>query len=326
MFSCFQLGSFIVFPKTKTVHEPIRVLMQHYRYSTTMFFGENVLVAYLIFVLLSGRQLWEKQALDTSCPPFVCPESVVKNRRRPSDDVFRENVESDRKDSGSHSGSDSGMGFSETASELNLQAVMPAVNDVISDVAPGDITDKRSSQAMDPRMYLEASYQQDEPVRKLNPSDYLNQSTVTTEHPQTPVPESPKVSQDSPSKPSPSKSLKKHYWEILEEPASIPQSPEGIQYAPSTQLSRADHKRSSFRDSKRSASVRPVEEPVNDDPEIPLNDPDLPIEENPNNDEVITNFFSFDSLIDFSIAFVGLNFVRNVFRSQLKRQVRMQNR
>ena len=221
------------------------------------------------------RKLWEKQALDTSCPQFVCPGEISE-------------VVNGRKDSGSHSGSDSGMGFSETASEHNLPAVMPTENDIIiSDVMTDDIAAKRSSKAMDPKMYLEASYIQDESDRILNPLDYLSQSTVITDPPTTLVPESSEVyqnkpgpSQHYPSKPSsskdhPSKSLKKHYWEILEEPASIPQSPEGIQYAPSPRISRADQRRSSFRDSRRSFNL--MEEPMNVDPNIPLQNADLPI-------------------------------------------------
>ena len=246
--------------------------------------------------MLCCRHLWEKETLDTSCPQLTSRTSVVKHRPRPSDDVFREVTEhakNNRKDSGSHSGSDSGMGFSETASEHNLPAVLPSENDVTTGVMTDDVTSKRCSQVLDPRMYLEASYNQDHRDQKLNPSDYLNQSTVVTEQPTTTIHGNPKVyqskstsSQDHPSKPStskdhPSKSLKKHYWEILEEPTSNPQSPEGIQYAPSpqTRVTRTGQKRSNFRDTKHLASIMPMEESVNDDLNIPIHNSNPPIED-----------------------------------------------
>lgn len=240
----------------------------------------------------------------------------MKHRRRPSDDVFREVAElakDNGKDSGSHSGSDSGMGFSETASEHNINAVMPTQDDVIGDVMPDDVTNKRSSQVLDPRMYLEESYVQNEPERKLNPSDYLNQSTVSTDQPTrtTRTPENPNVyqnkpetSRDYPSKSSTSKdnrrkNSKKHHWEILEEPtpvrqspkgvlydpslqqAATPQSPEEIQYAPSLQMS-ADQRRSSFRSSKHLVSnldAMAFQEPMDNDPSLPAHDPDLPMQD-----------------------------------------------
>ena len=245
--------------------------------------------------------------MDTSCPQFVLPESTVKHRRRPSDDVFREEAElarENRKDSGSHSGSDSGMGFSETASEHNINAVLPTQDDVINDdVMPDDVTNKRSSQVLDPRMYLEASYVQDEPKRKLNPSDYLNESTVSTDQlaKTTRTPENPNVYQNKPgtyrdypstSKDNRRKNSKKQHWEILEEPtpvlqspkeilyapslqqAATPQSSEEIQYAPSLQMS-ADQRRSSFRSSRKLVSNLDAIEPMDNDPSLPSHDPNL---------------------------------------------------
>lgn len=224
------------------------------------------------------------------------PESAVKHRRRQSDDVFRDHTEharDDGKDSGSHSGSDSGMGFSETASEHNLPAVIPIENDVTGGVTADVITTKRTSQVLDPRMYLEASYTQDtqgESDRDLNPSDYLNQSTAIPQHStkNTPIPENPKVYQNKPStsKDHPSKSLKKHYWEILEEPTNIPQSPEEIQYAPSPQkrATLVDQKRLSFRGSKKVASIMPMNDSFMDnDPNVPIENPSSP--NSPGNDD-----------------------------------------
>ena len=251
--------------------------------------------------VVSCRQLWEKQALDTSCPPFARKDSALKHRRRPSDEVFRENIEfarDDKKDTGSHSGSDSGMGFSETASEQNIHAVLPIDDDVADDVMSNDIINKRSSQVLDPRMYLDATHDQDEHNRKLNPSDYLNQSTANSEQSTVTmsIPESPKKSQTThfedynSTKPStssnhPSKSLKKHHWEVLEETTPIVDSPQGIEYGPAlqSQLSRANIRRSSFRKSKQLASVMPIEESMDNDPVLPQPDPEIP--KHPNNDE-----------------------------------------
>ncbi|XP_028407657.1 uncharacterized protein LOC114530260 [Dendronephthya gigantea] len=253
-----EIGSFIVFPKTKTVHEPIRVLMQNY------------------------RQLWEKQALDTSCPQFVLPESTIKHRRRPSDDVFQKEgglPRDDGLDTGSHSGSDSGMGFSETASEHNVPAVM-AIDDVAHDVITDDVTTKRSSKALDPRMYLEASYNHDLGEQKLNPSDYVEQSIVDGPDQSTTDVQIPDNTELYPNKPlsphvHPSKILKKHDWEIMEEPTPALQSPKGILYAPSLQAetSRAKEKRSSFRHSRQLASeldvmMNELQDPINEDPDV----------------------------------------------------------
>ena len=279
--------------------------------------------------VVPSRQLWEKQALDTSCPQFVLPESVVKSRRRPSDDVFREEAELARnngKDTRSNSGSDSGMGFSETASEHNINAVMPAHDDVTDDVIPDDVNNKRSS--LDPKMYLEASYVENESQQKLNPSDYLSQSAVNNDQPTT---GNPKVYQNEPSRDKPSKASsskdsrskksKKQYWEILDEPTPIPQSPKGILYAPSLQpattpqspegiqyapslRTNADQRRSGFRSSRQLVSnTDPVDfqEPMDNDPSLPSHEPDLPIKdpvtptcasnENINNDSEVILFF-----------------------------------
>lgn len=216
----------------------------------------------------------------------------MKHRRCPSDEVFHLNTQYDRngrEDSGSNSGSDSGMGFSETASEHNLPAVMPAEHDTIADDVSIDVV-KRSSQVLDPRMYLEESYSHDEPVRKLEPSDYLNESTAVIEKPSTTsVCENPKILQSKPettqhypNNPSgyinlPSKMLSKHYWEVLEEPNPIPQSPDEIRYAPSHNETLSSQKRANFRENKKTASFMPMDEPMDYDPSNPLHDPNLPV-------------------------------------------------
>lgn len=102
--------------------------------------------------------LSEQQDLNTSCPEPIPTEYDQKNRRL-SDDVFptaeqpqssssiqyasgnpRDLAKDDGKDTGSHS-SDSGMGFSETASENNVPAVLAIKNtqDADDEVALGAI-------------------------------------------------------------------------------------------------------------------------------------------------------------------------------------------
>lgn len=154
---------------------------------------------------------------------------------------------------------------------------------------------KRSSKVLDPSRYLEESYNLEEHNRKLNPNDYLNESTVIHDQPTTTtsVPESPTVYPSKPtsSKDHPSKSLKKHYWEILEEPTPSAQSPKGILYAPSHQAraTLADNKRSSFRDSRQLFSqldvmMETMEEPMDYAPNVPPQD--SRIQRHPSNDDL----------------------------------------
>lgn len=240
-----------------------------------------VILTTLYYFFLRHRQLWEKQALDTSCPQFVPPESAVERRRRPSDDLFRVKDgpgRDDGLDTGSHSGSDSGMGFSETASEHNVPAVM-AIED--------DVTTKRFSKVLDPRMYLEASYNHDVPVQKLNPLDYVQQSILENPDQSTTdvqIPENTEVYPSTPLSPHdhPSKILKKHDWERIEETSPTPQSPKGILYAPSLQpqATRAKEKRSSFRHSRQLASeldvmMNELQDPIQENSDILDNDTPL---------------------------------------------------
>lgn len=104
-------------------------------------------------------------------------DSVVK-RRRLSDITFQEKVEFAQEDAGSISGSDSGMGFSETASEQNVAAILPPDDDVTHEVSyVTNVAGKRTSQIMNPSAYLDASYRLANGSKTLNPSHYLDEST-----------------------------------------------------------------------------------------------------------------------------------------------------
>ncbi|XP_046845451.1 uncharacterized protein LOC124439271 isoform X2 [Xenia sp. Carnegie-2017] len=150
-----EFRSFIVFPKTKTPHEPIRILMQNY------------------------RKLWDEQVTDSTMTQAAHFSDSVVKRRRLSDITFQEKVEFAQEDAGSISGSDSGMGFSETASEQNVAAILPPDDDVTHEVSNyvNNAAGKRTSQIMNPSAYLDASYRLANGGKALNPSHYLDEST-----------------------------------------------------------------------------------------------------------------------------------------------------
>ena len=162
-----------------------------------------------MLLYLAFRMMSEQQDLDTTCPQFSPPE-----HRRASDDASRTSALLRRTSSGaqqppgnayelakddgkdSHS-SDSGMGFSETASDKNVPAVMSIKmtrDDVIGcdDVAATEVNLRKrakieekqavaprplSASAMDPRRYLEDSRDSRNQRTTLDPSCYMGNDT-----------------------------------------------------------------------------------------------------------------------------------------------------
>ena len=200
----------------------------------------------------------EQQDLDTTCPQFLPPE-----HRRASYDAFRasallrrtssgaqqppgnayELAKDDGKDTGSHS-SDSGMGFSETASDNNVPAVMSIKttrDDVIAcdDVAAPEVNRRKRAKieekqavaprpltagAMDPRRYLEDSHDSRNQRTTLDPPCYNEDDASEL---------CPAVEEEGKEKEKESPAGKKHDWVMVDpRTCETPRSPENVLYDP----------------------------------------------------------------------------------------------